>query len=165
MTTIDSTRLTRHVYFHDAAAPVAQTVVPSVFVAVRGHFGSLLMVRRCDSGAWEMPGGRVDVGESAGEAAVREVLEEAGVQVLVTGIVGLFTDPGHVVSAASGEVRQQFVVVFGARWQRGVPRADRTETSEARWVTPAELPALQMDPPVRAWVHQALATDEPPYVG
>ena len=125
MTTIDGTRLTRQVYFHDPSAPVAQSVVPSVFVAVRGHFGSLLMVRRCDSGAWELPGGRVDVGESAGEAAVREVLEEAGVHVLVTGIVGLFTDPGHVVCAATGEVRQQFVVVFGARWRR----ASRTRTA------------------------------------
>ena len=117
------------------------------------------------AGSVEMPGGRVDVGESAVEAAVREVLEEAGVHVLVTGIAGLFTDPGHVVCAANGEVRQQFVVVFGARWQRGVPCADLTETSEARWVTPAELPALRMEPPVRAWVQQALAVDEPPYLG
>jgi 8-oxo-dGTP diphosphatase len=165
MTTIDRTGLTRQVYFHDPAAPVASAVVPSVFVAVRGHFGALLLVRRCDSGAWEMPGGRVDVGESAAEAAVRETLEETGVHVLVTRIAGLFTDPGHVVCAANGEVRQQFVVVFGARWLGGVPRGDLTETSEAAWVTLADLPGLRMERPVRAWIDQALAVDEPPYLG
>ena len=96
MTTMDGTALNRAVYFHDPDAPPASVVVPSVFVAVRGRGGRLLLVRRCDSGTWELPGGRVDVGETAVEAAVRETAEEAGVRVLVTEIAGLFTDPGHV---------------------------------------------------------------------
>ena len=50
---------------HDTDAPTAGVVVPSVFVAVRDDQGRLLMVRRHDSGAWELSGGRVDVGESA----------------------------------------------------------------------------------------------------
>src|SRR3954449_12254408 len=106
MTTVDRAARTRQVYFHDPLAPAASLVVPSVFVAVRWHYGTLLLVRRCDSGAWELPGGRVDVGETAVEAAVRETAEEAGVQVVVTGFAGLFTDPGHVVRAPDGEVRQ-----------------------------------------------------------
>jgi 8-oxo-dGTP diphosphatase len=165
MTTIDGTGLTRQVYFHDPSAPVAGAVVPSVFVAVRWHYGRLLLVRRCDNGAWELPGGRVDVGETAVEAAVRETLEEAGVRVLVTELAGLFTDPGHVVRAVTGEVRQQFTVLFRARWLDGVPRGDLKETSEAAWVALADLPALGIAPPVRAWIDRALAVDEPPYLG
>ena len=80
MTTIDETGVNRLVYFHDPAAPPATVVAPSVFVAVRGRGGRLLLVRRCDSGTWELPGGRVDVGETAVEAAVRETAEEAGVR-------------------------------------------------------------------------------------
>src|SRR4051794_41499159 len=78
MTTIDRAASTRQVYFDDPSAPVATVVVPSVFVAVRWHEGRLLLVRRCDSGLWELPGGRVDVGESAVEAAFREVAGQAG---------------------------------------------------------------------------------------
>src|SRR3954465_5439051 len=94
MTTIDRAALTRTVYFHDPSAPVAAVAVPSVFVAVRWLGGRLLLVQRCDSGAWELPGGRVDVGETAVEAAVRETAEEAGVQGVVTGLLGLLSEPG-----------------------------------------------------------------------
>ena len=52
-------------HFHDPYAPAATVVVPSVFVAVRSWDGRLLLVRRIDSGCWELPAGRVDVGESA----------------------------------------------------------------------------------------------------
>lgn len=165
MTTIDRAAVTRHVYFHDPSAPVATVVVPSVFVAVRWLGGRLLLVRRCDSGSWELPGGRVDVGETAVEAAVRETAEEAGVQVLVTGFAGLFTDPGHVVRSPDGEVRQQFALLFRARAVGGVPRGDLHETSEAAWVAPADLPGLSMEPPVRLWIEHALALDGPPHLG
>jgi 8-oxo-dGTP diphosphatase len=165
MTTIDRAALTRHVYFHDPSAPAASLVAPSVFVAVRWLHGTLLLVRRCDSGAWELPGGRVDVGETAVEAAVRETAEEAGVQVAVTEFAGLFSDPGHVVRSPGGEVRQQFALLFRARAVGGAPRGDQHETSEAAWVSPAELPGLAMEPPARIWIAQALAVGEPPYLG
>jgi 8-oxo-dGTP pyrophosphatase MutT (NUDIX family) len=165
MTAIDRAAPPRHVYFHDPAAPLASVVVPSVFVAVLRDDGRLLMVRRCDSGAWEMPGGRVDVGETAEEAAVRETAEEAGMQVVVTGLVGLFTDPGHVVRASGGEVRQQFALVLRARAVAGVPREDQRETSEAAWVPVGDLPGLVMEPPVRIWVEHALDAAAPPHLG
>jgi 8-oxo-dGTP diphosphatase len=165
MTAIEQPTATRQVYFHHPVAPVATRVVPSVFVAVRGPDGSLLLVRRCDSGAWELPGGRVDVGESAVEAAVREVAEETGVQVTVTGLVGLFTDPGHVVRAVDGEVRQQFAVLFRADAVGGSPHGDQHETSQAAWVAPADVPALSMESPIRDWVARALAVGEPVHLG
>ena len=50
-------------------------------VDVRGvvfREGTLLFVKEPDDGLWSLPGGWADVGESPSEAAVREVLEEAG---------------------------------------------------------------------------------------
>ena len=164
MTTMDRAARTRRVYFHDPGAPSATVVVPSVFVVVRGSGGHILLVRRCDSGAWELPGGRVDVGETAVDAAVRETMEEAGISVVITGLVGLFTDPGHVVRSAAGEVRQQFAVVFRARAVGGVPRGDLHETSEAAWVAVTDLAALPMEPPVRAWMAQAVTVDGRPHL-
>src|SRR5215203_2528912 len=85
MTTIHPAQ-TRQVYSHDPAATSATAVAPSVHVAVRWLGGRLLLVRRCDSGMWELPGGYVDVGENAVDAAVRHTRAAAGVHVLVTGI-------------------------------------------------------------------------------
>src|SRR5947209_5294112 len=105
--TINGTASARRVFFHHKSAPTATVVTPSVFVAVLSATDELLVVRRCDSGAWELPGGRVDVGEDAVTTAVRETAEESGLRVTVTGIVGLFTDPGVVVRSPTGQVRQQ----------------------------------------------------------
>jgi 8-oxo-dGTP pyrophosphatase MutT (NUDIX family) len=156
---------TRQVFYHDASAPPATVVTPSVFVAARRRDGRLLLVRRCDSGAWELPGGRVDVGETAAQTAVRETAEEAGVEVRVTGMVGVFTDPGHVIRSRDGEVRQQFAIVLRARSIGGVPHPDRHETSEAGWVAVGDLPQLLIEPPVRSWIAAALALEDAPWIG
>ncbi len=165
MTTVDHVVQPRRVYFHDPSAPAATSVVPSVFVAVRGPDQTLLLVRRRDSGAWELPGGQVDVGETAVQAAVRETAEEAGVRVEVTGVAGLFTDPGHVVRATNGAVRQQFALVLRARALDGVAHGDQSETSAAAWVPVADLAGLPIEPPVRLWITQALADGRTPYIG
>jgi 8-oxo-dGTP diphosphatase len=165
MTTLDRAAVTRQVFFHAPGAPPATVVVPSVFVAARWLGGQLLLVRRCDSGCWELPGGRVDVGESAVDAAVRETAEEAGVQVLITGLAGLFSDPGHVVRSPDGEVRQQFAVLFRARPLRGIPRGDMHETSEAAWLAPIDIPGLDVEPAARVWIDHALSVGDTPHLG
>lgn len=163
MTTTHHGSLTREVYFHDPAAPAASIVGPSVFVAVLRH-DSLLLVRRCDNGVWELPGGRVDIGETAEQAAVRETAEEAGVQVAITGLAGLFTDPRHVIRSRDGEVRQQFAVLFRGRLVRGRPHGDQFETSEAAWIRVEDLPALPMEAAERSWLTAALAAGSPPHL-
>lgn len=154
----------RQVYFHDPAAPAATIVAPSAFAAVRRDDGRLLLVRRCDSGSWELPGGRVDIGETATQAAVRETAEEAGVRIRVTGLVGVFSDPGHVIRSRDGEVRQQFALVFRGTALDGVPHADLHETSTAAWVPVDELPALPVEPPIRLWIAAAVAAEDAPRI-
>ncbi|MEN3299201.1 NUDIX domain-containing protein [Pseudonocardia sp.] len=155
----------RQVHFHDAGAPAATMVTPSVFVAARDEQGALLLVRRCDSGTWELPGGRVDVGESACDAGVRETAEEAGVQVHITGLVGLFTDPGHVVVApGGGATRQQFVVCLHARAAGGRPWPDGRETSAAAWFDPSAVDALPMEPGTARWIRYALSGASEPHL-
>jgi ADP-ribose pyrophosphatase YjhB (NUDIX family) len=86
---------------------------PTAFVVARNRSGHVLLVRRADSGNWELPGGRVEFGESAQIAAVREVEDESGVTVQVTRLAGIYTDPGHVMFYPdTGEARQQFAVCF-----------------------------------------------------
>jgi 8-oxo-dGTP pyrophosphatase MutT (NUDIX family) len=67
------------------------------------------MIRRTDNGNWAVPGGAIDLGESVARAAVRETLEESGIECAITGIVGIYSDPRHVILYTSnGEVRREF---------------------------------------------------------
>jgi 8-oxo-dGTP pyrophosphatase MutT (NUDIX family) len=59
--------------------------------------GEILMIRRTDNANWAAPGGAVDLGESAVQTAVRESVEESGIDYAVTGMVGTYPDPGHVI--------------------------------------------------------------------
>jgi len=154
----------RRVYYHDPAAPPATVVVPAVVVAVPGPDGTLLLVRRCDSGGWELPGGRVDVGESAAAAAVRETAEESGVLVTVTGLIGVHSDPGYVVRSPAGEVRQPFVLLLRGREVGGTVRADLHETSDARWFAPAGIAGLPVEPAARVLIEHALAAGPEPHI-
>ncbi|MFD4354091.1 NUDIX hydrolase [Nocardia sp. NPDC058518] len=44
--------------------------------------------------------------------AVREAKEETGLDIEITGLVGTYTDPRHVIAYSDGEVRRQFNVCF-----------------------------------------------------
>lgn len=151
-------------YFNDPSAPNANSIAPSVTVAARHSSGALLLIEKIDNGLWALPGGAMDLGESIREAAVREVEEETGVLVAVTGLVGIYTDPGHVMAYDDGEVRQEFSVCFHARYMSGEPREDGTETKAARWVEPAEVAGLSIHPSMRRRIEAALREGAEPEI-
>jgi 8-oxo-dGTP pyrophosphatase MutT (NUDIX family) len=156
----------RRIDFHDDPdAPVASVIVPSVNVAVTNDLGELLLIRRTDNDNWALPGGGVDVGESLPQAAVRETREESGIDCEITGLSGIYTDPGHVILYTSnGEVRQEFSVVLTARAIGGQLSAS-SETSKARWVRLAELSMYQMDRSMRLRVGHLAERGGRPYIG
>ena len=156
----------RREYDHQPDAPAASCVAPCAFAAVRDITGRMLLVRRCDTGDWELPGGHVDPGESASDAAVRETAEESGITVEVTGLVGIYTDPGHVIAdPGSGRVRQPFAVCFHARPLYGSPGGDQVETSDARWFITGDIPALPIHPAMRLRIDHALTPGRPCHIG
>jgi ADP-ribose pyrophosphatase YjhB (NUDIX family) len=59
---------------------------------VPSEHGELLLVHKTDNDLWALPGGAMDVGESIAQTVVREVKEETGIEVEVTGVVGIYTD-------------------------------------------------------------------------
>lgn len=147
----------RRQFYRDAAAPRPHDVLAAAFAVVRDGAGRVLLVRRADDGNWELPGGRIDVGESASAAAVREVAEESGVEVKITDVAGVYSDPSHVLAYADGRVHQQLAVCFRAWPLGGAPRPDGRETVGAAWFEPADTAGLPMHPSVRLRLEHALA--------
>jgi len=84
-------------YYQDPNAPRAHDVLPAAFAPVRkGPARSFWSVGSMTAiGSW--PGGRVEVGESAAQAVIREVAEELGVTIALTGLSGVYSDPTHVL--------------------------------------------------------------------
>jgi 8-oxo-dGTP pyrophosphatase MutT (NUDIX family) len=87
-------------YFNDPNAPKANSIVPSVTAIVPNERGELLLVHKTDNDLWALPGGGMDLGESKADTVVREVKEETGIDVAVTGVVGIHTNPHHVRSVS-----------------------------------------------------------------
>ena len=152
-------------YYDDPDAPRANSIVPSVNVAVTNDAGEVLLIRRSDNGNWALPGGAVDFGESLTQAAVRETREETGVDCEITGLSGIYTDPAHVLLYTSnGEARQEFSIVLTGRATGGQPTPS-SETSEVRWAAPGDLESYQMDRSMRLRVQHYTEHRDKPHIG
>src|SRR6266545_2218105 len=90
-----------------------RSISPSSFSTTTLTEGAILLIRRSDNNNWALPGGAIDLGESLTQAAVREVQEETGITCEITGLVGIYTDPKHIILYTSNnEARQEFSVVL-----------------------------------------------------
>jgi ADP-ribose pyrophosphatase YjhB (NUDIX family) len=151
-------------YYHDPAAPKANSIVVAVTAAVQNAQGQLLLIERSDNGLWALPGGAQDIGESVVQAVRREVYEETGIDVEITGLSGIYSNPQHVIAYDDGEVRQEFSLCFHAKPVSGEPRSS-SESRRARWVSPDSLQDLKIHPSMRLRINHALKHEPQPYLG
>src|ERR1700678_1071217 len=151
-------------YYDSPEAPTANILVPAVNVVVANHAGAILLIRRTDNGNWALPRGGIDLGEPVAQPAVRETLEESGIECAITGIVGIYSDPRHVILYTSnGEARQEFSIVLTARPLGGQPTPS-SESSDVRWGPEAELNGYTMDRSMRIGINDFLAHNESPVI-
>jgi ADP-ribose pyrophosphatase YjhB (NUDIX family) len=137
---------------------------PTQPVLVAGQLAGAADALRTDNGLWALPGGAQDFGEYIAETAARETREEAGVEVEVTGVVGIYTNPNHVVEYSDGEVRQQFSICFRGHYVSGQPTTS-DESSAVRWVAQDELDTLPIHPSMRLRIDHGFERWTEPYVG
>ena len=121
--------------------PRPVTPVLTVDTVITDPYRGVVLVRRGHppfEGAWALPGGFVEVGETCETACRREVREETGLDVEVVSLIGVFSEPardprGHTVSAV-------YLCRTGGREPLG-----GDDAREARWFADLEGVALAFD--------------------
>ena len=99
-------------YYEDPHAPQATRIVPATSAIVLNDVGEILLQQRSDNNLWALPGGTMNPGESIAQCTIREVKEETGLNVKPEYIIGIYSNPAHIVAYSDGEVRQQFSICF-----------------------------------------------------
>lgn len=126
---------------------------PCVRIVLEREDGAVLLHARVDfTGLWGLPGGHIEIGESAEQSARREILEETGLAAGVMHPFGHASDPRvETVTLPNGDVCHYQAMLFHCTEFTGEMRADPAETPVLRWVDPdAELPPMM--PHVRSTV-------------
>lgn len=147
-------------YYDDPAAPAPNTLIPASNLLVVDADGAILLQRRRDTGQWALPGGAQELGETPAQCAVRECEEETGVIAEITGFLGVYSDPAHIVAYTDGEVRQEYEVTLIGRPVGGAP-AENEEASDVRWFQPTEFDSLDIHPTMRRQLDHFLAKEYP----
>ena len=94
------------------------TVKAGVGVIIMDSDNRILLERRSDNGLWGLSGGAIDPGETIINAAMREAKEETNLDIEITGMVGVYSDPadGRIVTYPdNGDVRHLVDVILTAK--------------------------------------------------
>lgn len=127
----------------DRTYPARPILAASIAVFREGRVLIATRTKPPGAGVWSLPGGLVEVGETLEEAALRELMEEVGVQAR---IVDFNRHVQRVDRDEKGRVRHHFVVAsFVGAWAAGEPQTG-PEAGEVRWVNPRDLGDLPTTP-------------------
>ena len=105
-----------------------------------------LLVRRAaepDAGLWSIPGGLVELGERVEEAAVREALEETGLEVKIKELLGVVD---KIERDEEGRIRFHFVIIDYLAEVKGGTLRPSSDALDARWIRVEDLPRYRLSP-------------------
>ena len=126
-------------------------LLPGVTAIIRDG-ERFLLARHAHSGLWSLIGGGVEPGEEPADAVVREVLEETGARVQITGILGAYGGPPLEVEYPNGDRVNYITTAYECRiLSPATPDLD--EILELGWFHRDAIPDL----PRRVWIDRVLA--------
>ncbi len=124
-------------------------------VLLRG--GEVLLVKRGKPpalGAWSLPGGKQELGETAEDCARRELLEETG---LTCGALKLIAHVDSIHRDATGQIEYHYTILdFGALYEGGEAVAG-DDVSAVAWVRPDEFDAYDLWDEARRIIHKTIS--------
>ncbi|MDA8398729.1 NUDIX hydrolase [Ferrimicrobium acidiphilum] len=155
--------MSRRDFYNDPAAPLANNIVPAASAVVLNADNQILLIRRTDNGRWSIPGGTMEPGEDIASCCIREVEEETGFIIQLSRLIGIYSDPNHVVAYDDGEVRQSFSICFAGSIVSGTPRTS-SESSEVAFVPSGQLKSYDIHPSIRQRIEDCLANKTEPFI-
>jgi 8-oxo-dGTP pyrophosphatase MutT (NUDIX family) len=153
---------TERCYYEDPEAPAPNVPLsPGVSAVIFDVDRRILFIKRTRGDYWSLPGGRMDLGESAQDCCVRETLEETGLLTRVLRLISVNTNPRCIIAYPDGNVHQSFVLCFEVEVNGGQLKAG-AESETFRWCGPEEIASLNLMPDSRlnaldAWANQEAA--------
>lgn len=144
-------------YYRDPNAPAPNQPLRLGAMALIERHGMLLVERRADDGTWGLIGGALEADETIAEAVAREVWEETGLTTRSAELFGIFSDPTRIRAYPDGNVYRVLAIVFCVEVGDGDP-VPSEESHELRFVSRAELEALDLTPAHRPIVERYLVS-------
>ncbi|NRD76751.1 NUDIX domain-containing protein [Bacillus sp. BRMEA1] len=128
-------------------------ILVGAVVGVIDEQGRILLQQR-PNGVWGLPGGLLELEESAEEAARREVYEETGIEVGQLELVGVFSGKQYFVKLANGDEFYPVTIAYASKdLKNNDIQIDGEETIDARFFNPRELPE-QASPLVKSLIER-----------
>ncbi|MGH8883038.1 MAG: NUDIX hydrolase, partial [Stackebrandtia sp.] len=134
--------------------------LPSVTAVVLDEDSRVLLVRRADNRKWTLVTGCLEPGEQPAAGAVREVLEETGVEAVAKRLIGVQSTPR--AECANGDKVQWLDVGFACRAVGGEARVNDDESIDVGWFEPEALPQ-PLGPRQTRQLAEALSSEERAY--
>lgn len=126
-------------------------ILVGAVVAVINETGEILLQQRRD-GKWGIPGGLLELAESAEEAGRREVLEETGIEIGKLELIGVFSGEQYFVTLPNGDQFYPVTIAYVSKDIKGGSlKADGDETIEAKFFKLGELPT-ELSPLIKALI-------------
>ena len=138
-------------YAFELGDPSRTRVKVGVGIILQDAGGMILLERRRDNGLWSLPGGGIEAGETILQAALREMAEETGLTIRITGFVGVYSDPKDkriVTYPDNGDLVHLVDIILTASPVSGTLRPSE-ESLEVKFCALDDLPGTLVPPAIR----------------
>lgn len=121
-------------------------LIPGVAAVILNQNNELLLQQKSDN-SWSLPAGMIEPKESPVQAVMRETLEETGLNVQVTSLLGVFGGEGFGFTYPNGDQVEYTVVLFKCTIERESQSKLDGETVRLKWFAKSDLPKLALPYP------------------
>ena len=149
-------------FYYEEDSPVPNVALhPGVSAVIFDAQQRVLIMKRPRGGFWCLPGGRMELNESAQECCIRETWEETGLRTQIIRLISVNTNPRSVVHYPDGNIHQSFVLCFEAHILEGTLQSS-SESETFHWLHQSEISNFDLIPDSRlnildAWAYQEAA--------
>lgn len=138
-------------------------MMPSAAAVIRNEQNEILLHQRTDNGQWSLPGGAMEPGEEAAQAVIREVFEETGLEVLLIGLVGIYSGQDNIFTYPNGDQVGVVSITFACEVVGGELSTDNDESLALQYFPFNALPSTLTPHHLKRIQHAYTRTE--PYLG